>query len=501
MVETKVLVVEDEVIVARTIANQLTQLGYTVVDLAASGAAAIAKATDQQPDLILMDIFLKGNMDGITAASEIRSQLDVPIVFLTAYADENTLQRAKATLPMGYIVKPFNESELRVAVELALFKHRMEQELRANRVYLSTILNSMNDGVIATDAQGQVTFMNPAAESLTGWREAEAFGQSIATVFQLVHEITDEPVTNPVQQVLATNDVCYLDDLALLVRRNGDRTPIGDTASPLRSTTGDVDGSVLVFWDLSDRRQREQLAQALQKEQELNQLKTQFVATASHEFRNPLAIIRTAVELVDAQLPNLPPERIRGYLHRIKNATQLMNQLMEDVLVLGRIEADRLPFNPTALDVVAFCQELIDEGFGNGAPHHRIRLTVQGAIAPAVMDENLLRYMLTNVLGNAIKYSPDGGEIELRLGFEAEAAIVVFQVIDRGIGIPVEDQPHLFNSFYRASNVRRIQGSGLGLAIVKRCVDLHQGEITVTSVPHQGTTVAIALPLVASPVA
>jgi len=495
MVETKIMVVEDEVIVARTIANQLTQLGYTVVDMAASGPAAIAKATDQQPDLILMDIFLKGSMDGVKAASEIRSQLDVPIIFLTAYADDDTLQRAKATLPMGYIVKPFNESELRVAIELALFKHRMEQELRANRAYLSTLLNSMHDGVIATDAQGQVTFMNPAAETLTGWRETEAFGQPITEVFQLVNEITGEAIANPVQHVLAHNDVRYLEDFTALVGRNGDRTPIGDTASPLRLPTGDNNGSVVVFWDLSDRRQNEQLTQALQKEQELNQLKTQFVATASHEFRNPLAIIRTAVELVDAQLTTLAPDRIRSYLHRIKSAAQLMNQLMEDVLVLGRIEANRLPFHPAELDLVVFCQELIQEGFGNCYPQHTIRFSVQGAIAPAMMDENLLRYILSNLLSNAIKYSPEGGEIQLNLAFVPESALVVMQVVDCGIGIPATDQPYLFDSFYRASNVRQIQGSGLGLAIVKRCVDLHQGQITVASQPKCGTTVTLSLPL------
>lgn len=499
MVQARVLVVEDEVIVARTIANQLTQLGYTVVDTASSGQAAIDKATQKHPDLILMDIFLKGSMDGVTAASEIRTQLDIPIVFLTAYADENTIQRAKATLPLGYIVKPFNEGELRVAVELALFKHQMEQELRTSRAYLSTLLHSMNDGVIATDGAGQITFMNPAAEMLTGWRESEAFGQPIAEVLQLMSEISHQTIEHPVDRVLRDNEATRLEDFTLLVRRNGDCIPIGDTASPLREHGGEVNGVVVVFWDMSDRRQTAQLEQALAKERELNQLKTQFVSTASHEFRNPLAIIRTATELIELQGASMSEERRKAYLQRIKAAVRQMNQLMEDVLLMGRAEADRLPFMPAPLDLVQLCHDLIDETFINCQPSHAITFTCHGPVTETVMDENLLRYILSNLLGNAIKYSPEGGQIRLELTFDVARAIALLQVHDAGIGIPETDQPHLFESFYRASNVRAIQGTGLGLAIVKKCVDLHQGHINVTSTLGQGTTFSISLPLISTP--
>lgn len=217
MAQAKILVVEDEVIVAWTIASQLTQLGYTVVGTASSGAAAIDKANSSKPDLVLMDVVLKGEMDGITAAIQICSQHDVPVVFLTAYADENTLQRAKSVLPLGYIVKPFSPGELRVAVELALFKHQVEQELRTNRAYLATLLHSMNDAVLATDEQGLVTFMNPAAEALTGWREAEAFGQDATEVLNFVDEVTELPIDHPVAQVLRTQEVTFVNEFTALV--------------------------------------------------------------------------------------------------------------------------------------------------------------------------------------------------------------------------------------------------------------------------------------------
>lgn len=495
MIQARVLVVEDEVIVARTIASQLTQLGYTVVDTASSGAAAIAKANRTQPDLVLMDVVLKGEMDGVTAATRIRTDLDIPIVFLTAYADEDTLQRAKNTLPLGYIVKPFSPGELRVAVELALFKHKMEQELRANREYLATLLRSMNDAVVATDAKGEVTFMNPAAEGLTGWKEADALGKSITEVLPLIDEVTGLPTEHPVGKVLQEQQVVYLKDFTALVTRQGKQIPIGDSASPLRRQLGEVSGAVVVFWDMTDRRQSELLSKALEKEQEVNQLKSQFISMVSHEFRNPLAVIRTATELLDVQGASLSAVKMKSYLQRIKVSVRLMNQMLEEVLFMGRVEAGRLQFSPMSLDIQQFCQEVLEEGGFDLSPNHDMVFTHPDRCPETVMDENLLRLILTNLLTNAVKYSPAGGAIHLDLSYHPTEPFVILQVQDQGIGIPETDQAHLFESFFRASNAGSIHGTGLGLAIVKKCVDLHQGQIEVSSEVNVGTTVTVRIPL------
>jgi hypothetical protein len=494
MVQAKVLVVEDEIIVARTIASQLTQLGYTVVGTASSGAAAIDKALSSQPDLVLMDVVLKGEMDGITAASQICSQRDIPIVFLTAYADEDTLQRAKNTLPLGYIVKPFSPGELRVAVELALFKHQVEQELRSNRAYLATLLRSMNDAVIATDDQGLVTFMNPAAEALTGWREAEAFGKEAVEVLRLVNEVTDLPAEHPVVQVLNTHEVAFLGEFTALVNRNGDRVPIGDSASPLKRQLDGIGGVVVVFWDMSAYRRNELLQKALEKEQELHHLKSQFVSTVSHEFRNPLAVIRTAAELLDLHGATLFDEKMKTYVQRIKTSVQQMNQLMEDVLVMGRVEAGRLHFTPTLVNLQQLCQDLLEECSLALTNSHELVFTHPEETLETWMDENLLRLIFSNLLNNAVKYSPAGGRIHLNYSYSTDGQRVIFRMQDQGIGIPPLDQAQLFESFFRASNTRSIQGTGLGLTIVKRCVELHQGEISVTSEVNVGTTFTVILP-------
>ncbi len=495
MEQTKILVIEDEVIVARTITNQLNQLGYVVTGTASSGQAAIKKATETQPQLVLMDIILKGEMDGITAAGYIRDKLDIPVIFLTAYGDENTLQRAKITQPFGYVVKPFTTKDLRIAIEIGLLKHQLERELRENRDHLATLLNSMSDAVIATDKQGIITFINPAAEAITGWQQKEALGQEITAVLHIIDQVTETDLENPVIKALRENQVVYLGEFTSLITKDGKRVPIGDSASPLRSQANDINGVVVVFWDLSQREQTEYLEKALLKEQELNQLKSLFISTVSHEFRNPLTVIQSAVELIEIQGANLTPAKQQIYLNRIQGAVQTMKHLMEDVLFMGRAEAGQLLCNPAPLNLKEFCQELVEEFSAIKTTFHEIIFTCHSQYTNAIMDEKLLHYLFSNILSNAVKYSPDGGQILFDLTCNLEDKTAIFQIKDHGIGIPETDQDLLFQSFYRASNAQSIPGNGLGLVIVKRCVDAHQGEIQVNSQVGIGTIFTVTLPL------
>ncbi|BAY27886.1 multi-sensor signal transduction histidine kinase [Calothrix sp. NIES-2100] len=495
MVQARILVVEDEVIVARTIASQLNQLGYVVTGIASSGKVAIAKALETKPEIVLMDIILKGEIDGITAASYIHEQLDIPVIFLTAYSDNQTLERAKITQPFGYIVKPFTIKDLQIAIEIALLKYRLECELRENRDQLATILNSMSDAVIATDEQGMVTFMNPASEALTGWQREEALGTEVSRIFNLVDEVTDTPIENPVTKVLQEHNVVYLGDYISLIDKNGRRIPIGDSASPLMRRPNQVNGVVVVFWDMSEKRQTELLKQALEKEQELNSLKSLFISTVSHEFRNPLTVIQTAIELIEIQGDNLSEAKKTTYIRRIKSAVQNMKHLMDDVLFMGRSEAGKLRFNPTPINLDEFCRELIAEFSLIGSNLHEFIFTSNCEITEAWMDEHLLHYMLGNLLSNAVKYSPAGGTIQFDLRCNLVERVITFIIQDQGIGIPEVDQSRLFESFYRAANAHLIQGNGLGLVIVKRCVEAHNGQITFTSQVGVGTRFTIILPL------
>lgn len=203
MATAKILIVEDEILTAQVIANQLKQLGYEVVAIVSSGCAALTKTAEIHPDLVLMDIVLKKqDMDGINAAGQIREQFQIPVIYLTAYSDEATIRRAKATGPFGYIVKPFSQQDLRIAVELALHQHQLERQLAEREMLLSTILEATTNGIVATDAEGAIAYMNPVAETLTGWSLDAVKGQSIKDVVRLVNEATETLVENPVMRIL-----------------------------------------------------------------------------------------------------------------------------------------------------------------------------------------------------------------------------------------------------------------------------------------------------------
>jgi CheY-like chemotaxis protein len=221
---TKILVVEDESVVALDIQGRLTRLGYAVTDLATYGEEAIQKAEELRPDLVLMDIRLKGEIDGVQAAECIRSRLGIPVVYLTAYTDEATLQRARITEPFGYLLKPFKERELHTTVEMALYKHKMERRLRESERWLATTLNSIGDAVIATDAQGHIQFMNPIAQALTGWRQEEALGKDLTEVFKIIEGDSHTGKTDLVARVVHEQNVVYLSDNTRLVA--------GTTAKP-----------------------------------------------------------------------------------------------------------------------------------------------------------------------------------------------------------------------------------------------------------------------------
>jgi len=181
----RVLVVEDEAIIAADIARRLAARGFSVCGIAATGPAAIALAAEQQPDLVLMDIVLPGQLDGIAAAQVIRARQDVPVVFLTAYAEDSVVRRAMASGPAGYLVKPFEDGELSRTVEIALAQHRLERRVRESEKWLATTLASIDEAVVATGTDGLVSYLNPAAERLLGLGAQEAQGRPLAEVVPL----------------------------------------------------------------------------------------------------------------------------------------------------------------------------------------------------------------------------------------------------------------------------------------------------------------------------
>jgi PAS domain S-box-containing protein len=250
----RVLVVEDEPLVATILADQLVHTGCSVIGTADDGMAAIDIATKLRPDLILMDVHLKGDMDGIEAAERIHERLAVPVVYLTGDSDDPTLQRARAASAYGYVLKPFYFQSLLVAIEVAVHRFRTEQRLEENHLTYAAILGSISDAVITTDVGGLVRFMNAVAERLTGWRLEDAQGQAAATVLQIVNPAGEARREHLVSRVLASRIPVTLGHKELVVGRTSTRVPVDGSAAPVLDNLGRLVGTTVTLRDVTDVR-------------------------------------------------------------------------------------------------------------------------------------------------------------------------------------------------------------------------------------------------------
>ena len=253
-----ILIVEDEGLVAEDLAGKLRRLGYEVAGIAPEGEQAVAIARRIRPDLVLMDISLGGPMDGIQAAEAIRRQFDVPVIYLTAHSDPGTLARAKITDPYGYILKPFERARTGYPNRAGATSTRPTGRFAEQREWLRVTLSSIGDAVIATDSEGRMTFLNPVAESLTGWKAEEASGQPVQGVFRVVNEQTRQALEEPVARVLRERRAVALANHAALLTKTGNLVPIEDSASPIRNAEGGLIGVVLVFHDVTEKRRAEE---------------------------------------------------------------------------------------------------------------------------------------------------------------------------------------------------------------------------------------------------
>ncbi|MGH8641155.1 MAG: PAS domain-containing sensor histidine kinase, partial [Burkholderiales bacterium] len=255
-------------------------------------------------------------------------------------------------------------------------------------------------------------------------------------------------------------------------------------------------GSIWTNVDITERkRAEEEILRALAKEKELSELKSRFVSMTSHEFRTPLATILSSAELLEHYGGQMQPEEKQELHQSIRTGVERMTRMLDNVLVIGRAEAQMLEFKPALTDLAQFCEGLAGEMRLAAGSNHKLDYTYEGARGRVNVDERLLRHVLVNLISNAFKYSPKGGAVDFRVRVQNGAA--AFEVADRGIGIPPEDQPRLFETFHRARNVGNISGTGLGLAIVKKSLDLHGGSIRFDSDPGRGTRFEVTIPLAA----
>jgi PAS domain S-box-containing protein len=357
MTATRVLVVDDEIIIAREVETRLMNLGYEVVEIASSGQEAVDLAERTRPDLVLMDIVLKGDTDGIEAAAEIRKRWGIPIIYLTAYADEVTLRRAQVTEPFGYIVKPFTERELRANIEMALYKHSTEAKLLAIEKWFAASMRQIEDGVVATDAEGRITFMNQVAEVLTGLRSEEVIGR---TVNETIPLLCRTPKLVPQIPQEAQNGLIVEVGGDILLRHQGmnEEIPIHLAVTPLRDFHGNAAGAVMVVRDLSERKRADELRRKM-AERDLQAQKLEaaglMAGKIAHQFNNLLSVIlgHSLIQLSHEQMS----EDFRESLTRIKEAADRAGRLTNQLLAISCRQA----LEPRVLDLNELVAEMEKE--------------------------------------------------------------------------------------------------------------------------------------------
>lgn len=371
-------------------------------------------------------------------------------------------------------------------------RHQAEAALRESEAQYRTLFEDANDAIFLNSVSAggypdRILAVNDVACARLGYTRDELLSMKISQVDSM--DGLEQLI--PMAAQLRATGRASLERVHLA--RDGRRIPVEVNARQFELHGQTV--MLSIVHDLTDHKQTEAaLRDALTRERELNELKSRFVSMVSHEFRSPLTAIQTNASLVRRQLARHPDDKGLVYIERIQAAIQRMTTMLDEVLILGRAESGKLDFTPAPLDLNRFCRVLVDELQTGAGEAQVIQLTLDGNYDEMRLDETLLRHILTNLLTNAIKYSPHGGRIEVAVTTVDQN--VIFRVTDRGLGIPREAQARLFETFYRANNVGRIQGTGLGLAIVKHAVDLHQGTITIDSEVGQGTTVIVTIPSV-----
>jgi PAS domain S-box-containing protein len=337
------------------------------------------------------------------------------------------------------------------------------------------------------------TFISDNIVAMLGY-EAREVTQDSKFWLEHIHP-EDAPITQKMSQIILQQG--YLTLEYRFLHKNGTYRWVYDQSKLVWDDAGKPVEIVGYRTDITERKQLEEdLKAALAKEKELNELKSRFVSMISHEFRTPLSTILSSAELLEHYRHKWTEEKQLTHLRRIETAVKHMNQMLDEVLLIGRVEVGRLEFKPTFLDLVEYCNYLVQEVLLNVNESHLIVFDSEHKTLPCYVDSKLLGHILHNLLLNAIKYSSIGTEIKLSLTSSSNHAVL--KIEDKGIGIPEADIPHLFDSFHRGRNVGNIQGTGLGLAIVKKCVDIHQGEIFVKSQLGIGTKFSVILPLEAA---
>ncbi|MEH2140167.1 PAS domain-containing sensor histidine kinase [Nostoc sp.] len=375
-----------------------------------------------------------------------------------------------------------------------------QQSLIAQNQRYQELFEGVPDAYLVTDPKGVIQEANSAANTLLNISNNFLLGKPLANFVLEKELIAFHLKLNHLRDRTAIPNWKMQEWEVNLRPRDKTSITIAVKVAAIRNQQGNLVGLRWLLRDISESKRtqaklqwaEEAMRQALAKEREFSELKSRLLTTTSHEFRNPLATIHSSAELLECYRHLWSDERQQIHLRRIQTSAMHITQLLNDVSVLNQDETGKLEFNPTPLNLVEFCRDLLAEFKQSDRSQHAIVFSSECQYTPANLDVKLLRQILSNLLSNCLKYSPIGSTVKFSVTTANERAI--FQTQDSGIGIPASDIEHIFEPFHRASNTGNIPGMGLGMSIVKQAIDLHSGEIIVESAIGTGTTFTVILP-------
>jgi two-component system phosphate regulon sensor histidine kinase PhoR len=495
----KILMVEDDrldqMAFKRMVKEENLPYDYTI-----AGSVGQAKQilTNEKFDLVFVDYLLG---DG-TAFDVLESIVDTPAVFATGTGSEELAVKAMKSGTSDYLIKDPSRNYLKVLPEIIknairhkkaedelkkyheklveLVKERTEQ-LAEEKELLAVTLSSMGDAVVAVDVENCIMLFNKAAEQLTGWRFEEVQGRSVDETIRIINQQTTQPAESPIDKVLKSRKIESGTEHDLLISRFGKECPVSATAAPIRRNDGTMTGIVMVFRDVSQQR-------------EIDRMKSDFISSVSHELRTPLTSIKAYAEtmLYDQ---NMPEETRKEFLQIINEESDRLTSLINGILEISRIESGTIEIVRKPVNITVVISRAVAD-LEHLACKRSIRLQtdIQDNLPGILGDENKIHSMVSNLINNAIKFTPDNGLITVSA--KLINTELVIKVADNGMGIPKEDLPKIFGRFYRVHRPgKQIQGTGLGLAIVKEIILRHDGRIDVESEVDKGSTFTVYLPI------
>jgi len=486
--KTRILIVEDESIVAIDLKKTLENFGYEIIGVIRSGEVAVKKALELEPDLILMDIMLEGKLNGIEAAGEIRKKKDIPVIYLTAYANESTLSQAKLTQPFGYILKPFDEKNLVSSIEMAVYKHQLDRRLKENEERYRKLVEK-SPVAIGILTGRHIVYANPYAVKMLGAESEEELKSRY--VFDFIRGEFADRVKDAMQKIFKEGEVVEVTN-EKLTTLDGKELDVELTAIPVYYL--EKPAIQVVIRDVTElNKKEEERENYTEKLKNMNETKDKFLSLISHDLKSPFNSMMGYTEILKNEIDELSKEERDIFIDSVYESTRHIYNLLNDLLEFSKFYLGMTKIEPKEVQI----RKVIDENIEFlSVPAKQKGISLRNCIDKdyiVMAEEDMLNSILRNLVTNSIKFTGKGGKVEISA--EANHNHLDISVSDNGIGMDKQTMNTLFDIVTKKSKPGTAdeEGTGLGLILAKEFVEKNGGEISVESEPGKGTTFTFSL--------